>query len=67
MYLYASAHFFRKLYVQPLLAGVQTINYFLVLQFARTNHQTSQVTSEKLGHTKNTTYWEQKKKASFFF
>lgn len=54
-HLHTSVAVFRDLQVQPLLAGVQTVNHLLVCQFPRSDREASQVTSEKLCHVQVTT------------
>lgn len=55
-YLHASAAVPRDLQVEPLLAGVQTVDHLLVGESAGPDRQASQVTSEKLGHVQVTTF-----------
>lgn len=54
-YLHPSVAILRDLQVQPLFAGVQTVDHFLICQFPRTDCEASQVTSEKLRHVQVTT------------
>lgn len=55
MDLHPSVAILRDLQVQPLFAGVQTVDHFLICQFPRTDCEASQVTSEKLRHVQVTT------------